>query len=123
MGTYNLPRNVKGEGRILFIFSAKALVYTAIGGACGLPLYLIFSLLSMNVVGIICIALLGLVGFIIGTFKVPDSTNFNITQKTGGENIDDVIRRGIKFKMQKNKIYVYENEVDREVEKEETKDE
>ena len=123
MGTYNVPRNVKGEGRILFIFSAKALVYTAIGGACGLPLYLIFSLLSMNVVGIICIALLGLVGFIIGTFKVPDSTNFNITQKTGGENIDDVIRRGIKFKMQKNKIYVYENEVDKEVEKEETKDE
>ena len=123
MGTYNLPRNVKGEGRILFIFSAKALVYTAIGGACGLPLYLIFSLLSMNVVGIICIALLGLVGFIIGTFKVPDSTNFKITQKTGGENIDDVIRRGIKFKMQKNKIYVYENEVDKEVEKEETKDE
>ncbi len=123
MGTYNLPRNVKGEGRILFIFSAKALVYTAIGGACGLPLYLIFSILSMNIVGLICIALLGLVGFIIGTFKVPDSTSFKITQKTGGENIDDVIRRGIKFKMQKNKIYVYENEVDKEVEKEETKDE
>ena len=123
MGTYNLPRNVKGEGRILFIFSAKALVYTAIGGACGLPLYLIFSILSMNIVGLICIAVLGLVGFIIGTFKVPDSTNFKITQKTGGENIDDVIRRGIKFKMQKNKIYVYENEVDKEVEKEESKDE
>ena len=123
MGTYNLPRNVKGEGRILFIFSAKALVYTAIGGACGLPLYLIFSILSMNIVGLICIALLGLVGFIIGTFKVPESANFKITQKTGGENIDDVIRRGIKFKMQKNKIYVYENEVDKEVEKEETKDE
>lgn len=123
MGTYNLPRNVKGEGRILFIFSAKALVYTAIGGACGLPLYLIFSLLSMNVVGLICIALLGLVGFVIGTFKVPDSNNFKITQKTGGENIDDVIRRAIKFKMQKNRIYVYENDVDKEVEKEETKDE
>ncbi len=123
MGTYNLPRNVKGEGRILFIFSAKALIYTAIGGACGLPLYLIFSMLSMNVVGIICIALLGLVGFIIGTFKVPESANFKITQKTGGENIDDVIRRGIKFKMQKNKIYVYESDIDKESEKEETKDE
>ena len=122
MGTYNLPRNVKGEGRILFIFSAKALVYTAVGGACGLPLYLIFSLLSMNVVGLVCIALLGLVGFVIGTFKVPDSSNFKITQKTGGENIDDVIRRGIKFKMQKNRIYVYENDIDKEMEKEETKD-
>ena len=123
MGTYNLPRNVKGEGRILFIFSAKALVYTAIGGACGLPLYLIFSMLSMNIVGIICIALFGLVGFIIGTFKVPESSNFKITQKTGGENIDDVIRRGIKFKMQKNRIYGYDRDIDKESEKEETKDE
>ena len=123
MGTYNLPRNVKGEGRILFIFSAKALVYTAIGGALGLPFYLIFSILSMNIVGLIIIALLGLVGFIIGTFKVPESANFKITQKTGGENIDDVIRRGIKFKMQRNRIYVYENETDQDEEKEETKDE
>ena len=123
MGTYNLPRDVKGEGRILFIFSAKALVYTAIGGALGLPFYLIFSILSMNIVGLIIIALLGLVGFIIGTFKVPESANFKITQKTGGENIDDVIRRGIKFKMQKNRIYVYENETDQDEEKEETKDE
>ena len=123
MGTYNLPRDVKGEGRILFIFSAKALVYTAIGGACGLPFYLIFSLFSMNVVGLIIIAVLGLVGFIIGTFKMPESTNFKITQKTGGENIDDVIKRGIKFKMQKNRIYVYENETSEEIEKEETKDE
>ena len=123
MGTYNLPRDVKGEGRILFIFSAKALVYTAIGGALGLPFYLIFSILSMNIVGLIIIALLGLVGFIIGTFKVPESANFKITQKTGGENIDDVIRRGIKFKMQKNRIYVYENETDQDEEKEEAKDE
>ena len=123
MGTYNLPRDVKGEGRILFIFSAKALVYTAIGGACGLPFYLIFSLFSMNVVGLIVIAVLGLVGFIIGTFKMPESTNLKIMQKTGGENIDDVIKRGIKFKMQKNRIYVYENETSEEIEKEETKDE
>lgn len=123
MGTYNLPRDVKGEGRILFIFSAKALIYTAIGGACGLPFYLIFSLVSMNIVGIIIMAVLGLIGFIIGTFKMPDSNNFKITQQTGGENIDDVIRRGIKFKMQKNKIYVYEQEIDKNVEEEGTKDE
>ena len=32
MGTYNIPRNVKGEGRILFIFSTKALISTAVGG-------------------------------------------------------------------------------------------
>ena len=26
MGTYMIPRNTKGEGRILFIFSTKALI-------------------------------------------------------------------------------------------------
>ena len=122
MGTYNLPRDVKGEGRILFIFSAKALVYTAIGGACGLPFYLIFRMFSMNLVGIIIMAILGLIGFVVGTFKMPDSNNFKITQKTGGENIDDIIRRGIKFKMKKNRIYVYESDIEEDKE-EETKDE
>ena len=32
MGTHMIPRNTKGEGRILFIFSTKAMIYTAIGG-------------------------------------------------------------------------------------------
>ena len=35
MGTYNLPRNVKGEGRILFVFSTKALIYSTIGAVAG----------------------------------------------------------------------------------------
>ena len=54
---------------------------------------------------------------------MPDTSNFKITQSTGGENIDDVIRRGIKFKMQKNRIYIYENDMKEEKEKGETKDE
>ena len=102
MGTYNLPRNVKGEGRILFIFSAKALIYTAIGVVVGLIFYSIFSLLNFTIGGLIAIGIFGLIGFIIGTFKMPESTAFEITKKTGGENIDDVIIRAIKFKMQKS---------------------
>ena len=35
MNTYNIPRNVKGEGRILYVFSTKALIYTFIGIAIG----------------------------------------------------------------------------------------
>ena len=30
---YQIPRNVKGEGRILFIFSTKALITTGMGAA------------------------------------------------------------------------------------------
>ena len=53
---------------------------------------------------------------------MPDTNSFEITKKTGGENIDDVIKRWFKFKMQKNKIYVYQKENIIE-EEEETKDE
>ena len=43
-------------------------------------------------------------------FKMPNSNVFSITKATGGENIDDVIMRFIKFKKNKNKIYVYMEE-------------
>lgn len=33
MGTYNIPRNLKGETRLLYIFSIKSLITTAIGAA------------------------------------------------------------------------------------------
>ena len=110
MGTYNIPRNVKGEGRILFIFSIKSLIYTAIGGAVGIPVYLIFRLLGLNVIGLIFIALFGLMGFIIGTFKVPQIGAFKFTKKVGGENIDDVIKRVIMFKRKGKKLYLYTKE-------------
>lgn len=31
MATHMIPRNTKGEGRILFIFSTKAMIYTVVG--------------------------------------------------------------------------------------------
>ena len=110
MGTYMIPRNTKGEGRILFIFSTKALIYTVVGGLIGMPFYYLFKLMKMNVVGIIIVALLALIGFSIGTFKIPNSDGFKVTRLVGGENIDDVILRYIKFKKKKNKIYVTKEE-------------
>lgn len=121
MSTYNLPRNVKGEGRILFVFSTKALIYSTIGAAVGLPFYLIFSILNLNIVGIIAILLFALIGFIIASFKVPEISSIQATKKVSGEDIDEVIKRYIKFKSQHNKIYVYEREKD--VEEGGTKDE
>lgn len=110
MGTYMIPRNTKGEGRILFIFSTKALIYTVVGGLIGMPFYYLFKFIKMNVVGIVIVALLALIGFSIGTFKIPNSDGFKVTRLVGGENIDDVILRFIKFKKKKNKIYVTKEE-------------
>lgn len=110
MGTYNLPRNVKGEGRILFIFTGKSMLYTVGAGVIGLVFYFIFSWMQMTFVGIVIMAFFALIGFIIGTFKMPDLAKFKFSQKTGGENLDDVIKRAIKFKSKGKKIYVYKEE-------------
>ena len=110
MGTYNLPRSVKGEGRILFIFTGKSIIYTVIAGGVGLIFYFIFSALNLAVVGIVITAIFALIGFVIGTFKVPDIAKFEFSKKTGGENIDDVIMRAIKFKTRGKKIYIYKEE-------------
>ena len=116
MQTHEIPRNYKGEGRILYIFSTKGLIFTAVGVGIGLIFYLLFKILGFTMVGVICTVIFGAIGFIIGTLKMPDTTAFEITKKTGGENIDDVIVRWFKFKKNNNKIYVYKTE-------EETKDE
>ena len=110
MRTYEIPRNYKGESRILYIFSMKALMYTAIGLVPGIILYFICSLFNATTVGIIATVICGGIGFLIGTFKMPDTRKFKITEKTGGEAIDDIIKRAIKFKRKKNRIYVYMKE-------------
>lgn len=110
MGTYNLPRNVKGEGRILFVFTGKSLIYAVVAGGVGLIFYFLLSLFGLSFAGIIVTAVFALIGFAIGTFKVPDISKFEFTKKTGGESIDDVIKRAIKFKTKGKKIYVYREE-------------
>lgn len=61
-------------------------------------------------VGIGFAVLFAAIGFVIGTLKIPDSTNFEITRKTSGENIDEIILRAIKFKQRKKRIYLYSKE-------------
>lgn len=108
--SYNIPRNVKGEGRILYIFSYKALVYTGIGIAIGLVFYFILSLIGLDVVGYVVIGVLGFIGFGIGTFKLPDVVFLKGARLAAGDSIDDVIKRAVKFKMNKNKYYIYIDE-------------
>ncbi len=110
MGTYNIPRNEKGEGRILFIFSTKALIYTTVGVGVGLIFYFLLAAFNLHLVGIVIVALFALIGFSIATFKFPEIGILKFTKKVGGENIDDVIRRAIKFRKKGNKIYLYTKE-------------
>lgn len=110
MGTYNLPRNVKGEGRILFIFSTKSMITTAIGAVVGILFYFIFSMIGMTLVGIIIALIFALIGFAIGTMKVPNIQNIKWARINAGENLDDVIKRALMFKKKGNKIYIYKED-------------
>lgn len=106
MGTYLIPRDLKGEGRILF-FSYKALIYTLIGLVPGYLLFVVVKSISLIAAWIVMLVF-ALIGFSIGTFKMPNTKSFEVTKKTGGEKIDEIITRYVKFKMKKNKIYIYD---------------
>lgn len=119
MGSYYIPRNTKGEGRLFYIFSYKALAYTVIGIIVGWVLKWILGIFGsiipgtskiFSVIGIIFIVILAGLGFVIGTFKVPQIERFEITKKASGINIDKVLLGSLKFKLKKDKYYVYDTE-------------
>ena len=110
MGTYNLPRNVKGEGRILFIFTKKAMMWTAGATVAGGIVYFVMSMIGLKMIGLVIMLIFALLGFVIGTFKVPNISGANWTRVNAGENLDDIILRAIKFKQKNNKIYIYREE-------------
>ena len=106
--SYMIPRETKGEGKILMIFSKKSFLWTlALAGIGFVTIYPIFAILGLTLVGYIGIALFGLIGFLIGTIKMPSSQNFEIFRKTGGEDIDVVLMRLVKFKKKGKKVYTY----------------
>lgn len=137
MGTYNIPRNTKGEGRLFYIFSTKALLWTVgclfVGIIIKTILKSIGSLFKMagpfNVVGIIITVLLAIAGFVIGTFKMPKNDRFEITRKAGGISLDKVLIESIKFKINRVKLYVYDTdelsreEIEHEIDKKEKNEE
>ena len=109
MGTYYIPRNYRGETRILYIFTLKSLISTLIGGAIGLMFFGLFSLMGIKIVGIILLAFFALLGYAIGAFKIPTISGIPVTKKIGGEPVSEIIIRYITFKKNR-KMYTYTKE-------------
>lgn len=92
------------------IFSTKSLIWTAGAAFVGLIFYGLFKSVGLAKIGIGVLILFALIGFVIGTCKMPRIDSLKISRQTEGENLDEIIKRAIKFKMKKNKIYVYAKE-------------
>lgn len=109
MGTYYIPRNLRGETRIFYIFTVKSLISTVIGIACGLIFLFIFSIIGLQMVGVLITALFALIGWAIGAIKIPTIAGIQVTKKIGGEPLSEIILRWIKFNKNR-KMYVYTKE-------------
>ncbi len=109
MSTHYIPKDLRGETRILLIFTVKSLITTAIFGGVGVVLYFIFKLIGMRIVGLLILAMLALFGFAFGTIKIPKITGLKFTKNIEGDSMDEVFLRFIKFKSNK-KVYTYMKE-------------
>ncbi len=100
------------------IFTTKSLIYTCATGAVGLIFYYIFgALLGLTWLGIGLALFFAAIGFVVGTFKIPDTNGMEITRKLGGEEIDKAFLRWLKFRKKGNVIYTYLGTKDEEVSK------
>ena len=112
MATHQIPRNVKGESRILYIFTGKSLIYTVVAGIIGIIMNSCFYSLFINeqLVRLFIIIVHAAIGFGIANFKIPDGSDNKLTRKVGGEYIDKIIIKAIKFKLKGKRVYIYTKE-------------
>lgn len=106
--SYYVPRSVKGESRLLVIFTVKSFIFTAAFGLVGGGIwYFCSQLFGMGLLpGLILTLAFGGIGYVIGAAKIPDSPIMGPFQKAGGEYVSDIIWRFLTFKNRK-KIYIY----------------
>lgn len=101
MRSYLIPRDVRGETRILYFFSPKSFMFTVVGILFGAVLYFIFKTIGLQLTGVIILFVVSLISFAIGALKIPETNAFQFFKDTGGESIDDIIWRYINFNMKK----------------------
>ena len=93
------------------IFSTKSLIGSALGLVVGLVFYYFLkTLLGLGTVGLIIALVFAAIGYGITTIRIPENSTLPFTKKIGGEKLDDVILRAIKFKAKGKRIYIYTKE-------------
>ena len=104
--TYTVPRSVKGESRILYVFSVIGLVMTVAFGLVGFMIKTLLGGLLPGIAGWIIVILFAAAGFAVGSLKIPDTHLVGPLQKAGGEKILDILVRSVTF-MKRKRIYIY----------------
>ncbi|MEG2646185.1 MAG: hypothetical protein RSA08_04055 [Clostridia bacterium] len=118
--TYTVPRSAKGESRILYIFTIKSFISTAVIGLIGAGIWFVGSnYFGMSIfVGLAITVFFGIIGFLLGTAKIPDIQAMGKFRSASGETLTEIIFRFFAFKSKK-RLYLYNYK--RQIEKEEDK--
>lgn len=84
-GSYFVPRSVKGESRILYIFSVKSFIASLIFGLIGVVLYLILkSVIGLALIpGLIIIVIFAVIGYGLTSIIIPDIPQMGALRKAG----------------------------------------
>ena len=107
MGTHLIPREIDGDARILIIFTGKGFIGTLIGIFIGAIFYSLASAVGATLVGWVLLGICAAIGFVIGQVKIPDSANFPLFKKVGGEYVRDIIVKYFAFRKTR-KLYLYD---------------
>ena len=93
------------------IFTTKSLIGSAIGLVVGLVFYYFLkTLVGMKTIGLIIALVFAAIGYGITTIRVPENSTISFAKRVGGEKLDDVILRAIKFRAKGKRIYIYTKE-------------
>lgn len=105
--SYFVPRSVKGESRILYVFTIKSFISTLGFGAVGFVLWNLLKVFGIgDIAGIIITILFGGLGYVFGAVTIPDIPAMGVFRKAGGENISNIVLRFITFRHRK-KVFIY----------------
>lgn len=108
--SYYVPRSVKGESRILYIFTVKSFIATLVFGLIGAGIWFLITSFGGTVElvpGLIIVGVCGGIGYALSTLVIPDVPFMGPLRKAGGENIGAMIWRIITFRKRK-RIYLYD---------------
>ncbi len=84
MGTYYIPRNLRGETRIFYIFTVKSLITAVIGALIGVIFYFIIGIIiGEKTVGAIILGICAIIGWAIGALKIPTISGLPFTKNIG----------------------------------------
>lgn len=106
---HEIPIDSKSETRLFVFFSLRALATTVVASILGMLIGAFVSVFTSPTAIMIVGGIFGFIGFVIGTFPIPNIKVLPVTRSISGLYLYEVVFRYFKFKMRR-KLYTIAKE-------------